>query len=135
MKKSFRMHNIVGNTLCFTLFLLCSSMSLSDLNTHLQQDLMAQKVTLNTHSRMMRKVLMDIEKQTNVKFVYSNATIKPEDRVTIAFTGEKLSTVLNKLFEPLNISYSILGSRILLKKNDNRTGYVGDATKPYLNIQ
>jgi hypothetical protein len=127
MKRTFPFQSVTAKILRFTMILmsllvLCSSLSYPNPNVGSEQDLMDQKVSINVHSRTMRRVLLDIEKQTNVKFVYSNATIKPEDRVTIAFTSEKLSTVLNKLFEPLSISYSLIGSRILLRKTDNRTG-------------
>ena len=80
-------------------------------------------------SVQMKKVLFELERQTNVKFVFSNYTVKSVDRVSLNVSNESLSTVLNKLFTPLSISYSIVGSRILLRKIDNRTGSVQEALK------
>jgi TonB-dependent starch-binding outer membrane protein SusC len=97
-----------------------------------EQDILAQKVSLNMQSKQMKKVLLELEKQANVKFVFSNYTVKSVDRVSLNVSNEPLSVALNKLFTPLSISYSVVGSRILLRKIDNRTGAVQEAVNATL---
>ena len=122
----------INSLAVFALFVLCGSMSFPNAKTGSEQDVLAQKVSLNMQSKQMKKVLFELEKQTNVKFVFSNYTVKSVDRVSLNVSNESLSSVLNKLFTPLSISYTIIGSRILLRKIDNRTGFVQEVVKPIL---
>ena len=122
----------INSLAVFALFVLCGSMSFPNAKTGSEQDVLAQKVSLNVQSVRMKKVLFELEKQTNVKFVFSNYTVKSVDRVSLNVSNESLSSVLNKLFTPLSISYTIIGSRILLRKIDNRTGFVQEVVKPIL---
>lgn len=96
--------------------LLVLSVSMSYAHASLGQDILDKKVSINAQSADMRKVLNDIEKQTAVKFVFSNNTIKAANKITFNASAERLSFVLAKLFTPLSISYEVLGARILLVK-------------------
>lgn len=96
--------------------LLVLSVSMSYAHASLGQDILDKKVSINAQSADMRKVLNDIEKQTAVKFVFSNNTIKAANKITFNASAERLSFVLAKLFAPLSISYEVLGARILLVK-------------------
>lgn len=135
MEKSLRMSHIRIKIICFacvqmTFWVLCGNSSFARPDySRFEQDVLAQKVSLNMQSVQMKKVLFELERQTNVKFVFSNYTVKSVNRVSLNVSNESLSTVLNKLFTPLSISYSIVGSRILLRKIDNRTGAVQEAVK------
>lgn len=110
--------------------LLVLSVSMSYAHESLGQDILDKKVSINAQSADMRKVLNDIEKQTAVKFVFSNNTIKAANKITFNASAERLSFVLAKLFAPLSISYEVLGARILLVKTDKRSGAVFDVVEP-----
>lgn len=135
IEKFLRMGHIKVKIICFTFiqmifWILCNEMSFARPDySRFEQDILAQKVSIKMQSVQMKKVLFELERQTNVKFVFSNYTVKSVDRVSLNVSNESLSTVLNKLFTPLSISYSIVGSRILLRKIDNRTGSVQEALK------
>jgi type II secretory pathway component GspD/PulD (secretin) len=77
-------------------------MGISIANAHesRSQDILNQKVTLSAQSADMRKVLNDIEKQTSVKFVFSNNTVNSANKVTLNANFETLSSVLTKLLPP-----------------------------------
>lgn len=100
--------------------LLVLSVSMSYAHASLGQDILDKKVSINAQSADMRKVLNDIEKQTAVKFVFSNNTIKAANKITFNASAERLSFVLAKLFAPLSISYEVLGARILLVKAEKK---------------
>ena len=99
------------------------------------QDLLNQQVTLNAQSVEVKKILNEIEKQTTVKFVFSNSTIKAANKISLNVSSEKLATVLSKLLPPLSISYELVGSRILLKKIDTRMGALQEETEPMRTLQ
>jgi TonB-linked SusC/RagA family outer membrane protein len=133
MKKRLRITNVLGKIMRFTfvqMALLVLFGSISYAHESYSQDILNQPVSLNAQSVEMKKILADIEKQTTVKFIFSNSTVKTANKITFNATSERLSVVLSKLLPPLSISYEVVGSRILLKKADMRTGTVEEATEP-----
>lgn len=119
MEKNSRIKILLGKIMRFTfiqLAFLVLCITIANAHESLSQDILNQKVTLSAQSADMRKVLNDIEKQTSVKFVFSNNTVNSASKVSINATSETLSSVLTKLLPPLSISYELVGSRILLKK-------------------
>jgi TonB-dependent starch-binding outer membrane protein SusC len=74
-----------------------------------------QEVALKLENRDIKSVLVMIEKQANVKFVYSANVILANQKVKGNFNG-KLETVLDQILTPLNISYELFDNRILLKR-------------------
>lgn len=80
------------------------------------QDVLLKKVSLKTEALEMKTVLRLIEKQANVKFVYSGNAIRATQKVSMDIYSGKLETVLDELLTPLSISYEIFDNRILLKK-------------------
>ncbi len=79
------------------------------------QEVLNTNVSLRIESLEIKKILSQIEQQAEVKFVYSSNTIRLNQKVSIV-VNNKLSEVLNDLFTPLQISYEVVGSRILLRK-------------------
>lgn len=118
MKKNLRtkrllrqaMRITVTQLLMFTLF--CS---FSYAHHSHAQDVLNRSITLKIESMEVKKVLSRIEKQVEVKFVYSPNTIRADQKVSLN-ANSSLSEVLNELLTPLSISYEVVGSRILLRK-------------------
>ncbi|WP_031528660.1 SusC/RagA family TonB-linked outer membrane protein [Dyadobacter crusticola] len=94
------------------------------------QELLNKEVALKLESQEIKKVLQQIEKQANVKFVYSTSSIQRVQNVTVKELRGPLSRVLDQLLTPLNVSYEVVGgSRILLrKKTPAQTGSTNAAT-------
>lgn len=125
MEKRLRISNVLGKIMRFTfvqMALLVLFGSISYAHNSYSQDILNQPVSINAQSVEMKKVLADIEKQTTVKFIFSNSTVKTANKITFSAASERLSVVLSKLLPPLSISYEVVGSRVLLKKADTRTG-------------
>ena len=80
------------------------------------QDILLKKVSLKTEALEMKTVLRLIEKQANVKFVYSSNTVKTSQKVSVDIYSGKLETILDDMLTPLSISYEVFDNRILLKK-------------------
>ncbi|WP_439559589.1 TonB-dependent receptor [Dyadobacter sp.] len=81
------------------------------------QEVLKKEVALKVESQEIKKVLQQIEKQADVKFVYSTSSIQKVQNVTVRELRGSLSKVLDQLLTPLNVSYEVVGtSRILLRK-------------------
>ena len=81
------------------------------------QELLNKSLTLNLESSEIKKVLSKIEKAVDVKFVYSSNTINANQKVSLNANNEKLSDVLMQLLTPIDITYKVVGSRIVLRKD------------------
>ncbi len=78
------------------------------------QEILDRKVTLHAEKAELKEVLKQLETQADVKFAYSQRTIRAERKVILHASGQRLSETLNALLTPLNISYQIASGRILL---------------------
>ncbi len=94
------------------------------------QDILERIVSLTTQSEKMTAVLNDLERQTGAKFVFSSSAVKKNQRVSVSASAEKLSAVLQKILKPFDISYEVIGDRILLQKRSTKTGSVSDDAVP-----
>ena len=81
------------------------------------QEILDKEVSLQMPAATLKKVLTSIEKQVSVSFVYSTNSIGAQQTVSVNVTKGKLSKLLDELLPPLRISYELIGSRILLRKN------------------
>lgn len=80
------------------------------------QEILDQKVSINSNLQEVEKVLEQIETEAHVKFMYSPQLIMASRKVSIVANKEKLSTVLAELLQPLKINYEVVGRKILLKR-------------------
>lgn len=84
------------------------------------QELLTREISLKTESLEIRQVLRQIEKQADVKFVYSTNSIQGRSTVSARQLQGSLNHVLDQLLTPLNVSYEVVGnSRILLRKKSD----------------
>ena len=74
-------------------------------------------VTVKVESEKFCKVLTAIEKQTDVRFIYSSALINSERKVSLAADNKPLVEVLDELLPALQLSYQLTGDIVLLKRN------------------
>lgn len=119
MKKKLSFKKILSKAMRITitqlfLSIICCGISLA--NSAFSQEVLNKSITLRTGTSTVKKVLFQIEKKADVKFVYSSNAIQAEQIVSFDFTDDKLSKVLEKLLSPLNISYEVMDNRILLRK-------------------
>ncbi|WP_372757932.1 SusC/RagA family TonB-linked outer membrane protein [Mariniflexile sp.] len=81
------------------------------------------KVTLNCKDMKMEDVLSEIERKTEFKFLYEKDVFKKNKIVSISYNKEKLSNVLDALFNGGNIDFKVVDKQIILltkiKEKDN----------------
>src|SRR5690606_270924 len=95
----------------FSLILLLSIPNARAANT---QDYLNRKLTISCQNREVKKILLDIEKQTGVRFVYSSNVIHKGLTASLNAERQALDDVLEKLLSPLNVNYEVSGRNIIL---------------------
>lgn len=83
-----------------------------------------QRISIKVEGTEIKNVLILLEKQANVHFVYSPSAINVSQKVNLIASNEKLSEVLNRLLNPIQISYILKENRIVLKNS------LGNFTNP-----
>ncbi|WP_187293437.1 TonB-dependent receptor [Dyadobacter fermentans] len=96
--------------------LLCIGISLGYAHEGRTQDLLDRSITIRAENTEIRKVLAQIESKAKVEFVYSSNAIGADRKISVVAIDRKLSDVLNMALKPLNITYSIVGGQIMLRK-------------------
>ncbi len=80
------------------------------------QEILQQEISVHMESAELKRILNQIEKKANIKFIYSSHSIQVSQRATLKATKRSLSQVLDELLTPLQVQYEVLDSRILLRK-------------------
>ncbi len=87
-------------------------------NTLKGQDLLDQKISISLNQVTIKDALKLIEKQANVKFVYSSGIIDIRQKVNLVIDEASVHSVLERLLVPLHLKYEISGRQIVLDKID-----------------
>jgi len=80
------------------------------------QAILKKAVNLTVDNSSLGSTLRQIEKNVNVKFVYSRNIIQSDQEVSLIANDEKLESILVKLLKPLGIDYEVINDRIILSK-------------------
>lgn len=90
------------------------------------QQILNREVSVKLSNVSLKTVLQEIEKQTNVRFVYSNNAVATDKTVSIIATKEALSELLPKLLFPNKIRFEVVEEQIILKKNKEQSALIID---------
>jgi TonB-dependent starch-binding outer membrane protein SusC len=80
------------------------------------QEVLNRTITIVGDRLQLSQILTQIEKQTEIKFVYSTK-IQSNQKLSLNMVNKKLSAVLNEVLNPIAIDYEVVENRILLKKS------------------
>lgn len=95
------------------------------------QNMLDRKVSVHLTDTSLEKVLLQLEKEAQVKFSFNSRTLKLDRAVSINATNEALSSILNRLLKPLKIKHIQVSNRIVLRKdNDATIGFQEDESTP-----
>lgn len=78
------------------------------------QEYLTKKLTIKAENQEIKRVLAEIEKATDVQFVYSSQVIDTRQRVSIHAVNTTLEEVLTKLLKPLTVRYQLVGRKLVL---------------------
>ncbi|WP_159469688.1 TonB-dependent receptor [Dyadobacter sp. 3J3] len=102
------------------IFILCCGISAA--HALHGQELLSKEISLKVESLEIKKILNLIEKQADVKFVYSTNSIQGIQNTSLKELKGPLNKVLDQILAPINVSYEVVGTtRILLRKKASGT--------------
>lgn len=96
------------------------------LKTLAQQEL----VTLNIKNGEVKTFINKVERQTHYTFVYRNSVLDPKEKVSIICKKTPLSKVLNQVFDPMEIGYTVNNNTIVLVKRARTPRSPSSASSP-----
>ncbi|GAB2595211.1 TonB-dependent receptor [Spirosoma areae] len=99
---------------CFHLFLAMLTVGVSAAKESYAQELLSRPVSVVLQNQDLQTVLVRIGKSANVKFSYEPLLMSGKEKVTLIARSEPLSTVLDRLLKPLQLSYDVSGKYIIL---------------------
>jgi hypothetical protein len=119
MKKNVLFKKILSEAMRITLTQLLLSFVFCGItlaNDAFSQEVLNKSISLKPETITVKRALTQIERLADVKFIYSPNLIQSERKVNLSFDNNRLSTILNEFLTPLNISYEVVGNRIVLSK-------------------
>jgi len=99
-------------------FLLLSCLSYSFAGKADGQEILDKKVSLNLPARDIKAILKTISASVEIGFTYSANILPGRQKITVIAIDERLGDVLQKIFNPLHISFEVIGRQIVLKKEN-----------------
>ncbi len=81
----------------------------------------AQKVTLREKNVPLEKVFRSIKKQTGYSFFFDESWLRQAGKVTVEIKDASLERVLDLCFSGQPLTYSIIGTTVVIKKRIPRT--------------
>lgn len=103
---------ITLSQICLILF--CTTLAVA--HDSKAQEVLNRSVSITGQNINLKSVLNQIEKQVDVKFVYSTK-VQIDQKLSLNLQKTKLSSVLNEILNPNSISYEVIENRILLTKS------------------
>jgi TonB-linked SusC/RagA family outer membrane protein len=133
MKKTLQIHKLlltamkISLTQVFLAIWLISAAYANDTNA---QNVLNQRVTLQGQDLGMRNILLQIEKQTDVRFVFSSKLIQSNRKMTVDYQNIQLSKILDNLLKPLQLTYEVSGKLVIINRaTEGITTNVGSIQK------
>ena len=118
-KKRKRLH-LLSQVMKFTLFqllLIAFTFVAANAKDGNAQKILNQKISITMEDVKLKKAISFIETSASVYFTYNPQKIKTNQKVSIAADNATLETVLNQLFSPINIDYTVYNnSHIVLNQ-------------------
>ncbi len=106
------------NLLKMKLTILCLLLSFAQLLASKGFSQSQAKLTLNLENVRLEEVLLRIEEQSNLYFIYNREVVDVNRKIDVSFTNEEIKEVLSVLFDKTGVEYEIRGSHIILKGNN-----------------
>jgi TonB-linked SusC/RagA family outer membrane protein len=138
MKKPVVKQRLLYRIMKITLFqivlaLVFSSVAIAnDVNGQKKLD---TKVTISVENLTLDNALSELEKFAHVKFSYNSRLPQLNKKVTIEANQEILSSILNRILKPFNITFLEISNQIVLQTNTVSAPFLSsESNKPLLEI-
>ncbi|MVM36664.1 SusC/RagA family TonB-linked outer membrane protein [Spirosoma sp. HMF3257] len=88
------------------------------------QELLNKRISLKVENQSIKKVLNEIEKSAEIRFIYSSNLIKSERKISLNLDNSTLGEALENLLTPLQLGYKVLGKQIVLNRVEPKAGLI-----------
>ncbi len=119
--------NVFSFTLSFLIIFLIF-VGVTFANEGYSQDLLSKRLSLKVADQPVKKVLMEIEKSADIRFIYSSSLIKTERKISLDMDNSTLGDILKNVLSPLNLDFKVVGKQIVLKRLEAKVGLVDTET-------
>lgn len=85
------------------------------------QDVLDKTVNISLSNTTLLDVINYLQKNNDVKFIYSKDAIDFSKKITVDFKNQSLKTILDQVFKNNGIDYEVLKDRIVLGKANENT--------------
>src|ERR1700744_5152766 len=89
------------------------------------QDVLDKTVNISLTNTTILDVLNYLQRNNNVKFIYSKNAIDVNQKISANFENQSLKAVLDQLFKNKGIDYEVLKDRIILGKGADKVALDG----------
>ncbi len=120
MKKTFYQRKCLLKIMRISLiqlFIVIQFSGLSLASSGFAQEVLNRRLTISIKEERIGAALEKISKASGVNFMYSPELIRSQRKVSFSAKEEKLESVLSNFLAPLQISYEVSGTQILLKRS------------------
>jgi TonB-linked SusC/RagA family outer membrane protein len=94
------------------------------------QDVLNKRISIKADVQPMKKVMNEIEKSADVRFLYKSNLIKADKLVSINMDNSTLDDVLKYLLTPFQLNFKVIGKQIVLKKIEVKIGLIENENIP-----
>lgn len=98
-------------------FVLLSFVQLMANNSYAQKT----KLSVDLNNTSIEMVLLNIENQSNFKFIYNKEKVDVDSRVSIQLKEKSINETLDALFEGKNVSYRFYGNQVILTNSESES--------------
>ncbi|PWJ57749.1 TonB-linked SusC/RagA family outer membrane protein [Dyadobacter jejuensis] len=125
MQKTQRLQQLLWTMMKLTYYQLVLSVvfvGMVSATTIRAQDVLNQTITIRITNQKIKDALVILEKNSDIKFVYSSKMIDADRRVNLNVSKSSLKEVLEKVLVPLQLQYEVSGRQIVLEKAEKPKG-------------
>lgn len=79
------------------------------------QEVLNRQISVTIENQRVEQAIKQIGRLASVRFIYSPQLIRADRKVNLSVQGQPLSSVLNSLLAPLDLTYEVVGSQIILR--------------------
>jgi hypothetical protein len=98
------------------------------------QDKLKTNISISLEDKSLKTILTKLEKEANVKFIYSAEVIQVERITSIKAKNQSLAEVLDAFLSPLHVSYRGIEDGIVLSTKDVESNQVVDTKRAKIEV-
>jgi len=87
------------------------------------QGVLDAEISIKANQKEIKTILSKLQQSYSIPFIYSPDAIQADRKISLDVQNQKLSYFLEKMLQPLGISYKVINEKILLYNLENKDLY------------